>query len=479
MADYEKLVMDLAAKLEHNRFEADKSAAYYDAKVRLQAVGIATPEPMRKLRSAIGWPRMYLDSIEERLDIEGFRLGESQEYVDQLTEWWQFNDLDEESGLAHLDALIYGRSYITVAAPGEDDDPDVPLIRVESPLNMYHEVDPRTRKVTMALRLYKNEDDNAQQWAALYLPNETVYLKYFSGHWVVDPELGVNEHKLGVVPVVPLLNRERLSDRDGRSEIIPELRSVTDAASRVMMNLQSAAELMAVPQRVLFGVDPETLAPNGTPQEVFNSYMANIVAVENEAGKAHQFQAAELMNYVNAIQEMTNQVASYTGLPPQYLAFSSDNPASAEAIRSAESRLVKKCERKARMFGGAWEQVMRLAMLVMGEPIPQEMRRLEIVWRDPSTPTYAAKADAVMKLYAAGQGVVPKEQARIDMGFTKEQRDAMKEWDKEDKAEMVKLADVLRPKEPANAGARAGQNGDNDPQRTGSKRPGQTGSGAS
>src|SRR5690606_17059954 len=422
---YARHVDDLVAKLDHSARQQHESASYYNATYRLPAIGVAVPEAMRCLSAAIGWPRMYLDSIEERLDIEGFRIGENQASVEQLTEWWQANNLDEESGLAHLDALIYGRSYITVSHPG--DSSGIPMIRVESPLDMYAETDPRTRKVTRALRVYTDPSNLEEKWATLYLPDRTVPLKTVNGHWAIDSEIGVIQHDLGEVPVVPLLNRERLSDRDGQSEITPELRAFTDAASRIMMDMQAAAELMAVPQRVLFGVDPETLAPAGSPQEVMQSYMAQILAIENESGKAHQFQAAELMNFVNVLQELAKHVAAYTGLPPQYLSFSSENPASAEAIKSSESRLVKKCERKARMFGGAWENVMRLAMRVMGREVPVEMNRLEVVWRDPSTPTYAAKADAAVKLYGNGQGVSPKEQARIDMGYTLEQREAMKE----------------------------------------------------
>src|SRR5690606_12422271 len=171
---------------------------------------------------------------------------------------------------------------------------------------------------------------------------------------------------LGEVPVVPIINRERLSDRHGRSEITPELRSITDAASRIMMDMQAAAEMMAVPQRVLFGVDAGSRAPNGSPTEGFKAYRAQLLASESPEGKAQQFQAAEAMNFVNVLQEISKHVAAYTGLPPHYLSFSSENPVSAEAIKSSEARLVKKCERKARMFGGSWEAVMRLAMRVMG-----------------------------------------------------------------------------------------------------------------
>jgi hypothetical protein len=118
-------------------------------------------------------------------------------------------------------------------------------------------------------------------------------------------------------------------------------------------------------------------------------------------------------------------------LPPQYLSYSSQNPASAEAIKSSESRLVLKVERKNAIFGGAWEQAMRIAVLAMRGTVDPEMLRLESVWRDPSTPTYASKADAVTKLYANGAGIIPLTQARLDMGYSIAQIEQMQAWDNE------------------------------------------------
>lgn len=437
---YDEQVQELYNALESEKARLVKSAHYYEATYRLETIGLATPPEMRSLTASIGWPRMYVDAIEERLDIEGFRLrnksgkedsDSKSNPVEKLSDWWKANQLDEESGLAHLDALIYGRSYVTVAAPDEQsgDEPGVPIIRVESPLHVYAETDPRTRKVTRAIRIYGAfQDDDLH--ATLYLPDVTVPMTNKSGKWVVDGQ--VIEHKLGIVPVVPIVNRERLSDRDGRSEIIPELRSFTDAASRAMMNAQAASELMAIPQRVFFGVDPENLVDPETGEASIEAYIGRIVALESETAKAFQFTAAELRNFTDLLEELAKHVASYTGLPPQYLSFSSENPASAEAIRSSESRLVKKCERKGRMFGGGWEAVMRLAVQVIEGDVDSELYRLETVWRDPSTPTYAAKADGVMKLYANGMGIIGKERAREDMGYTKEEREIMKKQDEDD-----------------------------------------------
>ncbi|ADA83807.1 hypothetical protein SEA_PEPE_72 [Mycobacterium phage Pepe] len=100
--------------------------------------------------------------------------------------------------------------------------------------------------------------------------------------------------------------------------------------------------------------------------------------------------------------------------------------------KPGRSRIVKMAERKGRIFGGAWERAMRIAMQIMGREVTEEYTRLETVWRDPSTPTVAAKADAVSKLYANGQGPIPKEQARIDLGYTATQREQMRDWDKQE-----------------------------------------------
>lgn len=435
---YDSIIDDLMTDLNGKQGELETNQAYYDASFRLKALGLSTPPEMRFLTAAVGWPAMYVSSLEERLDVEDFRLGDESEGDERLRNWWQANLLDVESGPGHTETLVHGISYITVSAPDEDqgEDPSIPIMKLESPFNFIAKQDYRTRKVKSALRLYEDPEIPNEKYVALFLPDRTVYLgqsKNSSSQWFIDH---VVMHDLGRVLVSPLVNRNRIHQWCGVSEISKELRSATDAASRIMMNLQSAAELMAIPQRILFGVSEEDFPVDVTkPGAAMEAYMARIMAFENEAGKATQFQSAELRNYVEAIELLAKQVASYTGLPPQYLSFSSDNPASAEAIKSAESRLIKKVERKSRMFGQSWEEAMRLGMLVIDGEIPKDAYKLETVWRDPSTPTFAAKADGTTKLHAAG--IIPTKQARIDLGYTDIQIKEMERMDKTDPVSMM------------------------------------------
>lgn len=402
---------------------------YYNANPRDLAIGIATPPKLRVLLAQVGVPRIYVHAIAERLIIEGFRMGDSGDTDEELWGWFKANGLDNLSWLAFCEALVFGRAYITIAAPTDDDTdyplniPDVPNIRVESPKSLYAKIDPRTRRVEWAVRVVKDSDGETIA-ATMYYPDRTELYVAHEGELALENTV---QHGLGVVPVVPIVHGNSVSDLNGTSIITPEVRSVTDAMSRLVMNMQTTSELMATPQRVIFGSTVDELG--GENKDGLELYTSSYISIEDPQGKAIQLPAAELRNYTEALTHQLKLAAAYTGLPPQYLSFTDDNPASAEAIKASENRLVRTCEAVAAQFGAAFEQAMRIALLVMGKPLTIDHFRMETVWRDPSTPTFQAKSDAVTKAYASGNGIIPLEQARIDMGYSPEQRRQMQEWD--------------------------------------------------
>jgi len=453
--DPEKARDDLLEKFEGSQNALKDSKKYYDAERRPDAIGVAVPPNMRDLLAHIGYPRLYVDSIAERQEVEGFRLAGRPDADSELWDWWQANNLDVEAPLGHTDALIYGAAYITISMPDPAIDlfvdPQIPIIMVEPPTSLYAEIDPRTRLATQAIRAVYNEDQSEIIAATLYTPDQNIQWLKQDGAWT---PISTISHGLGLVPVVPIRNRTKASDLYGSSEITPELRSITDAAARILMDMQATAEIMAIPQRLLFGVKPQDIGVDPeTGQKLFDAYVARILAFEDHEAKAQQFTAAELRNFVEALDAIDRKAAAYTGLPPQYLSTNSDNPASAEAIKSSESRLVKKCERKNLIFGGAWEQAMRIAyMAAKGGQLPPDYYRMETMWRDPSTPTYAAKADAAAKLYANGVGIIPKERARIDLGYSVEERLEMQEWDKQE-SPALQLAGMYGAPKATTAGA--------------------------
>jgi hypothetical protein len=116
-------------------------------------------------------------------------------------------------------------------------------------------------------------------------------------------------------------------------------------------------------------------------------------------------------------------MSGLTSLPPHYLGLTSDgNPASADAIRSEEARLVKRCKRKMIAFGEAWEDALRLALLVRDGSLPEEAARIETDWADPNTPTLAQTSDALSKQVSAGSIPAASDVTLKHLGYTAVER---------------------------------------------------------
>lgn len=401
------LINVLRADMMRDRWSLQLRDAYFNGEQLVRDLGISIPPQLKGLHTVIGWPRVGVESLEERLDLEAFRWADGAD-SSELTEIADANDLFDESNLAHLDSLVYGREYLAVGS-GDCGDDCPPLITAESPLDMTLMWDARLRMGTAALRECAAdsyiESGPEERMLVLYLPDQTITaLPSASGGWeVVDRDI----HKLGVVPVVRMANRQRTSDRVGKSEITPEVMSITDAACRRLMGMEVAAEFFGAPQRYILGASESAFQDaDGTAKSAWETYIGRVLALErDEDGQVPsvgQFAAHDPTGMTKIIDLYARIMSAQFGLPPHMLGYTTDNPASADAIRSTEAKLVKRSERRIRRFGRAWQDAMRLALWVRdGEP-PDKARRIETVWRNPATPTVAAQADATVKLVQAG-----------------------------------------------------------------------------
>lgn len=385
--------------------------AYYRGEQLVRDLGISIPPQLRGLRTVIGWPGIAVDRVEERLDIEGFRYADSASADNGINEIWAANQLDLESQLAHLDALVYGHCYI--CAGTGDFDGDLPIITVESPTQVTVLYDARVRAIVAALRMYDldNTPDTPptelERAATLYLPNQTISLIEGVGVGVGWEIVDRDQHGLGVVPVFRMSNRQRIADRRGSSDITEPIMSITDAACRRLMGIEVAAEFFGAPQRYILGAAEEAFqSADGKPKSAWETYIGRILALERDEDgsvpEVGQFAAHDPSSQTAIVDMYARIMSAHTGLPPQYFGYSTDNPASADAIRAGESSLIKKAERRQKAFGAVWARVMRLALWLRDGVPPDPGRRIETVWRNAATPTVAAQTDAAVKLVQAG-----------------------------------------------------------------------------
>jgi hypothetical protein len=426
-SDDEKTINRLRYKLDQCQRELRVLNDYYEGQQKLIQLGLAVPPALQGLVTIINWPRIAVDTIEHRLDIEGFRLPGSEQADDRLWEVWQANGLDEESQLAHVDALALGRSYVTVSSPDpERGEGPFPLVRIESSLEMSHERDYRSGEIRMALKLSRDPDSLVrvpETVETLYLPDETLWYQSVpgSGRKLIDRD----PHRLGRPPVEVLLNRARVADRVGVSEM-KDVLPLTDAACRALTNAQVATEVMATPARWVSGVSKgDFVDKDGNVLDTWQAYLGVLKTTANPDAKFGQFDAAQLSNFDTIVNLYAHLVSAVTGIPTRFFGVNTANPPSAEGIRADESRLTRNAERKHRAFGGPWESVQRLVSRFMDGAWDPMLSNMETLWRDPSTPTQAQTADAVVKLVQAG--VYPREYAWEKLGESAVTRSRLKQ----------------------------------------------------
>lgn len=405
----------LAPKLTAQADAADKFLGYYDGDQPI--AGIVTDKYRRTFAKLIAgicdnWCPIVVDAVEERLHVEGFRLADDTKGDRDAWDLWQRNYLDADSEIVHSTALTAGVAAVMVWPDADG----APLITVEHPSQVFvaHESGRRRRR-TAALKRWV--DDYGAELATIYLPEGVYKFRRERDAWVPRGGDDTLPNPLGVVPLIPMLNRPTMFGV-GRSELA-EVISTQDQINKLVADMVIASEFAAFRQRWATGVEIPTDPETGRELEVFEAAVNRVWHVPDAEAKFGEFGETSLTNYVAAIENRVQSLASRTRTPPHYLLGSSGSFPSGESLKATETGLIAKVRSRQRHFGEAWEEVMRLAFRVMGDDAKASATSAETIWRDPESRTEAEHVDALGKLRQMLE--VPLEQLWEDAGYTPQQ----------------------------------------------------------
>lgn len=403
MATPLQTLRELDKRLRKRRQLTDLFERYYAGNHRL---AYAT----EKYRDAFGdlfgafadnWCGVIADTPNERLEVEGFMLGDSPDAANAAWDVWDDNDMKEQASVAQLGAIKCGVSYVLVDTTGSK-----PMIAAWPSSMAIVKNDKKTRKAIAGMTTWTNDDGTVG--AEVYLPDKiTRYRsadvpKEGSGDvtperrkWIVEDQYP-NPNEDGALPLVELVNRPN-ELRIGKSDL-SDVIALQDAINKLANDMLIASEFQAFRQRVLTGVeipkDPETGRPLASQQ--IEAAMSRLWAFEPTDAKVYDLETVELGNYVAAIKELLNHLAAQTRTPPHYLIGQMVN-VSGEALAAAESGLVSRVRGKQLSFGRSWKEVIRLAL--------GTTEKITVVWKNPERQSLAAIADAVVKLAAPELGL--------------------------------------------------------------------------
>lgn len=426
----------LHKELGRRRPEVERNDGYYEGQHKLAFATDKFREAFGSLFRAFAdnWCGIVVDAVEERLNIEGFRFGEDVEGDRDAWAIWQRNGLDAGSQLVHTEALVTACGYVLV----QPDEEGEPLITPEAAAQCIVAYEPGTRRRAAGLKEWW-DDWTGFIYATVYLPDgiwkfqtekalaeATVETGEMSSlRWIPRKDLPETESRpltndLGVVPLVPFENRPRLT-RPPQSEIRSVI-PIQDAVNKLCADMMVAAEFQAFRQRVLMGVEVPTDPETGQPLEVFKHATNRLWFIDKPDAKVFEFGTVDLGNFTKAIEMYVSHIASQTRTPPHYFERPGGQFPSGESIKAAETGLVAKAGRKMRHFEESWEEVIRLAFALKGDPRQNETSA-ETIWGDPESRTESEHIDAVVKTGSIG---VPEEQLWEDAGYSPQQIERFK-----------------------------------------------------
>ena len=382
------------------------------------------------------WCGLVVDAVEERLNVQGFRITDKIDLQDpppppdllnpvgsaDRDAWliWQRNNMDAGSQMAHNAAFTTGLANALVWADADGK----AVITPEHPSQTIVEKVPGSpRRRAAALKTWR-DDWTGFIMATVYLPEGL--FKFMSEKpvktgggttrikWVqrlVKDESWPLENPLAVVPMVPLHNKERLLD-DCDSEIRTVI-PIQNAVNKLVADMLVASEFQAFRQRWATGLEVPVNPDTNQPIEPFKSAVDRLWVSEDSDTTFGEFAQADLRIFVAAIEMFVQHIATQSRTPPHYFYLSGQFP-SGEAIKSAETGLVAKSRRRMTHFSESWEEVMRLAFAVEDDPRKDAVLS-ETLWADPESRSEGEHTDALTKLSTIG---VPNEALWEKWGFS-------------------------------------------------------------
>lgn len=376
--------------------------------------------------------RLAVDAVAERMRIASItaEIG-GRDASEAASGIWQRSQFDQLLQPLLVDALALGSAY-TIVWP---DATGRVTITPESARTMVTRHDPVSGAVTSALKRWEETGPHRERRAV----HRFHYTADSVEHWIdtrlVETQINVTGH----VPVVPLINSQRLGDLDGAS-VIDDLGDLVDAQAKILADMLVASEDVARPRRWATGVELEDAITPGDPLDEFSADMADaaprdvspadadadavspfadgnrMFTVESPDAKFGQLPGADLKGYETAVDLLTRQIMAVSALPAHMIGITGSN-VSADAFRAAEASLTARAESRMKVLGLSLERALSLGVAMESAADPAEVA-VSLSWQSAATRSDAQAADAAAKLFSLG--IIDRDEAREMLGMTSE-----------------------------------------------------------
>jgi hypothetical protein len=390
--------------------------AYYRGRAPLVYLNKRLESVFKNLdaRFTENWAAVVIDAACDRINLAGLNSKDTATQ-DRLSALWQSTHLSIMADDVHEAALVCGEAYVIAWKNAQGltrayfNDPRLCHV-------FYDDDDPST--VALAAKWYDASAGGAR--LVLYYPERIDY--YVSAKqtkdissakaFMPDAVTPTADNPYGVVPVFHFCMRRAI--RSELENVIP----LQNGINKLLMDMIVGAEYQALKQRWIIAqgdIDKSTLE-NG-PDRVWVIPSGDGVGQSTQVG---EFSAADLGNFIDAIGDLSRAIGIITRTPKHYFWSAGGSEPSGEALKTAETPLVKKCADYVNRFTPSWRDL--AVFMLKLEGVEVDPTTITPVFEDPSTVQPLTQAQTRQANVAAG---MPLETVLRDEGWTQAQLDQM------------------------------------------------------
>ncbi len=395
----------LRTRLALKRIRVEKRYSYYEMKNRLKDFDISSPPKLRSFQSVLGWCSKAVDSLSDRLMFREF-----EEDNFDLNEIFQMNNPDTFFDSAILSALIGSCSFIYVS---ESEDDGYPKLQVIDGRNATGVVDPMTGLLKEGYAVLQRNEYGTPEIEAYFTTGNTL---------IIRDNKKINIPNNAPYPLlVPIINRPDAKRTFGHSRISRACMDIVDSAMRTVKRSEISAEFYSFPQKYVVGTSVDS-----NPLDKWKSAMSYMIEItkdeDGDVPKFGQFQQQSMAPHTEQLRMFAGLFAGETGLTLDDLGFPSDNPSSAEAIKSSHENLRLMARKAQRTFGTGFLNVGYLAVCLRDD-FPYQRRQFYLTkptWEpifEPDESALSSYGDGAIKINQAIPGYFDEKRMRNLTGF--------------------------------------------------------------
>lgn len=386
--------------------------------------------------------RPIIKSAESRIRITGFGTGDG--LAIRAQELWDINRMNKKGQFVHIETMVKGDGYVIVL-PRKDGTPGFWPQVSDTCVILYDDVMPDEK--VAALKYWVTEvDDKGTEKVRVNIYFSDRIERYISKsassvledkieRYVPydDPDTGwTTRHRVGEVPMFEFNANYDLTNGHGRSDLA-DARGPIDAINKSMLDMLTASEFTAAPQRYATGVEIPLDPKTGEPMEAFRAGKNKLWTAPNDAAKFGQFSAGDLKAYRDAVDLLVDHLSIVTGTPSYALMKQAQYP-SGEALRSAEAPLRGRVGDHQDSFGPVWQAAMAAAFRIDENSSNVEgvaLKQIAPKWLPVNAPFATSEFMEELKVKAETLGV-PEEMLWREAGYSASQIEEMKRMREEE-----------------------------------------------